>query len=596
MTSPPYFPLIPRYSHGAPLATIAEEVEPPLTTGQSLEAYPQSIRLTDDYKQSPAQLPTSETGCQDSPPTVLRVPPEVLTMIFKRLGDGQFAAERLPLRERAVALLRASHVSAYFRQVILQDPSLRSAVPFLNDLSLEFLDAVMSRSKPLPIHLSFSEDGTLPGEGPVWDLVAQNVNRVSRLYVGVGEGYRGVRLKNLLLSSACSLVQCTVRYFGDRMVYLNFLESRGARLFNNHSPNLRTLNLTNCIIPFHQYTLSILSGVSIQYNGYALSNTVTPLNVLALNPPLNSFTSLRSLTLINCAHPIVRSGRLSAIKAISFPSLQNLVLVETAEACRQLSRNLDVPAACNRDITVGFKSSQELGVEDAASVAEAVCGFVPHGMGYTHCSVEMGDGRHSLSLTKEASANPTGVTIRFDLLKAGGRIGGVLSLLLRVFTFLILPNHTISAAEPFLYRLWEELALALATSLAFPSTIVLAFDRDSSAPYLLVALLKAMPNVKEVTTYTPEVWANPILPHLLERRNAPALRKLSIPYENVMELATDELAQFLNSRSDVEQVSFPVEESTFMSMGYAAESEIASTLRSIADRIPETVALNWRAR
>ncbi|KAF5324006.1 hypothetical protein D9611_008262 [Ephemerocybe angulata] len=582
---------VPRYSHGAPLATITEEEEPEMNLlykSSTPAIRTDYSKLLPVYAETPLQ--TSEPLCRTSPPTFQGFPVEVLSAVFKNLQDRQLTPTRQSLYEGAIALLRTSHVSSYFRQVVLHDPSLWSAVPFLNDFPFEFLDAAMTRSKPLPLQLHVMLDDTISGEESVWDLVAQNANRVSQLLVEIEDAYRGARLKHLLLSSARSLVQCTVHFLGDEMLYLNFLERPGVQLFNGDSPKLRTLRLINCFIPSSDYTLPTLSGVSIQHTGTPWNDGVPPTNVQRFDAPGNSFTFLRSLTLIHCVQCMVPRG------PVPFPSLQRLVLVATPVDCWQLSRTLELPPACSRDITVGFRSLQPLSLEHAAAVAECIRGFVPCEMGYTHCAVDMNDTCPSLSLSTKESGKPADVTVRFDLLELDVQLGGVLVVLLKMFTSSTLPNHTIADADPFLYRLWEELALVLRSPLVEPSILDLEFAQGSSAPHFLAALVKAMPNLRELTTRTPDVWANPRLRHLLKRRNAPALKKLTIPYENVTDLAVDELTQFLKSRPDVDQVSFQVHSPTVMSMGYAAEGDISSTIRVIADNFPDTVALEWVAR
>lgn len=527
------------------------------------------------------------------------LPTELLSKIFHHMLDPFDAVEKHIYPERnALELLRVSHVSSYFREVAVNDPSLWAKAPYVNDVHEDFLPVILRRSEPCAIELSFGDYKGLSEDAQTKEQLVQHFSRVSKLQVQIGVPYENSTLKSLFSLPAPSLTDCTLLFLVHSNTSLDSFDRDVLRPFNERAPLLQHLHLINCTIPPEYYdTFPKLSSLSMmQYIGDGLLEDHIPFmpidDIFKLGKGLSS---LHTLTLIKC----VQRGGVEFDLDVSqgpvyLPSLRHFHLETSVEGCQQLAKVLKVPATCARELTIIFPGHYRFGLEAANAAAEAVSLFISLNVRYRECSITVVRTAPSLRLVAICGSIST---LRFEVSELNVDLpdpaqhlgGGARPSFLRTATGILTPK------DIFLHQVW----LTLSTSLRRPLSTVLVLNLwvgdGSPAPCLLVELLKSMRCLKELACRTSNLWAHPYIHILLEHDTTPALTKVKIPLDDdvVRPEVLLALNQFLRSRREVREVTFRVPTSTLASMGYAAPDAVRCLIRSVSEHFPDTVALDW---
>ncbi|KAF6751274.1 hypothetical protein DFP72DRAFT_495621 [Ephemerocybe angulata] len=533
---------VPRYAHGAPLPTILEEGEIGASatfdslSQPGLDGYPDAC-LAISGEAHPALVGRPET-------MITKFPAELLLKIFLDTLDRHRKGPRSTTKAGAINLLHLSHTSSRFRKLVINDPSLWAMVPFLNGVHPDFLLAILSRSQPLTFELAFREDETLLGEDRAWDQIVLNFRRVSRLHVEISEAHEGAKTKSLLYLDSPSLTHCTVYCMGAHAKQLNH-STPHILPFRNSAPLLRGIDLINCYLPIGRYLPSLSSFIICNAADSDVAPSIPISDLLQWG---QSFASLTKLTLSNCIQPFVDLEAMYHLGPIPLPSLDFFFLEASPECCRQLGRIIRLRSTCSRSITVITSPDYYSNLADAATFAESVLSFIPTDLVYMECVLGMGDGYLTVRLVK-TEGRRLAMSIRFNT--------DNLNVSLSIPSHHLLALHPITEKDLFLYQICHFLTTSLQPILPSISGAHLWFDHDSVAPHVFRNLLKAMQNVEVVTTRSSRTWANPLLLGLLSQDNVPGLKKIRVPFDEMLGPTTvQRLNGFLCSRGEVKEVAF----------------------------------------
>ncbi|KAF6745576.1 hypothetical protein DFP72DRAFT_1077354 [Ephemerocybe angulata] len=524
-----------------------------------------------------AQKAHSATTDIKAPRNICDMPIEILSKVFLDTLDPLDAVDPVfNPSSNAVTLLNISHASSFLREAVIGDSSLWAVVPYLNGIHTDFLKAILERSQQTAINLTLLDDGRVWEADENWNEARWHFDRISKLHIEVDPISEGFILHTFLSRPAPSLTECRIHFVGFRNVPLNkLLNSRDPRLFDDDAPHLHTLKLTNCWIrPKHYSSLPSLRQVAVQsqYNSdraYREGHSFMALeDLLGGHSLANSFIYLQDLALINCIQHSDRPEGPTFQQPIHLPSLERFTLETTIGDCHQLATNFRLPKTCSRIITSTSHRHRQLKLEDASAAGVALSLFVPSDAPNTHCAVGTSDLTPFLRFTNSYST----VTLR---LRLPGRKD---------------PHFD---AHMFLVEVGMALAPALGTRVSTISTVHLQFEKLSPSSGLLLPLLRLM-DVKEITSQSSELWADPCIQALARHENVPSLRKLQMPLEDSICEAEDlaGVSRFLRSREDVQEIVFQVDLSR---LGDMEHDEMDSVIRDLTRNFPSTVDLKWVA-
>lgn len=516
------------------------------------------------------------------------MPFEVMSEIFMHFLLGCASIDDKPSKARK--LLRLSHICAYFRHVILNDPSLWADLPYLNGVHEDFLEAIMVRSYPSLFSLSCTEDDTLTDRTKVWQTMDEHAWRISGLRICVSEGFDGDLVEYFLGIPAPHLKECSIDFRGDRNVNLDALIP--PHLFN-HPPPLQTLRLINCHISPNALPLAGLRDVRLVSREGATDRSECRLPASQLATRRLQFDSLHTLHLINS---IQSAETLVSADCLDLRSLQRFVLEASTDVCVQMRLLCLLPRRCSRTITFTFPPDED--DQDPARVAKVAVLFVPEVYQFSDCSIGLEDPsqRPCVTLTWPG-AHPTAVTLRFNLFQLEGRnMGRGLTQYIAGLNPLLAICAGRYPPERFLRRLWSQLIESLGPHLAHVTTLALSLDSKSNAPLHLVQTIQAMPNLRVVLTDgpTPGTWLNQWTRQILRPVNAPRLEGLVVPFDvDAQGEVVGAIRQLLLSWEASLEVTFRVPAHYASTFGYAASEEICTRIGELTHSFPATARLKW---
>lgn len=486
-----------------------------------------------------------------------------------------------------------------FRHIILNDPPLWAELPFVNGVHEDFLRAILERSQPQPLELSFVEDETLSNNEAVWSQVCQDFYRVSSLYAQVAPTHTGARTQHLLILPAVTLQQCTVEFLGSRSVHLDFLADR---VFSRQAPVLSSSTLVGCTLPLPQCPLKALSIFSAR--DHALDDRLQKQGSLATFC-LSSWGFARQTLehlflgkgLESRTTPSSRS--LPRLGPIALPLLKAIVVEGSIEVCEWIAASLLLPPTCSRNVTSLLPDRLELGTESAKLCSTVLSRYVPSDMDFNGCIVKISERQALLRLIKVGRCRVV-VTLVLDFSRLLVT-PGLLCVLPKTFAALKTSDPAPHTLAHFHRHYWDGLASTLHRTFATPTTLHLALDPRSPALNGVYSALRVMENITNLATTASELEIRTTTKFIVDPAILPSLDRLVIGLE-VGELidsgdhcCLDTLCQALHSSPNITRVLFRVRYTDTLAMGYAVKDTMCSLLRVLTEGFPSTVAIDWVA-
>ncbi|KIJ20956.1 hypothetical protein PAXINDRAFT_165772 [Paxillus involutus ATCC 200175] len=189
---------------------------------------------------------------------ISRLPPEILSTIFTHYARGYYE-DTLSRAGWAVPLwVNVSYICRHWRDVALNCPSLWT---FLFVSSPRWTEELFSRSKMAPLKIRIDMGyGKQTNEWKFLEKVAAHAERIKDLSLKLPCHEAEELLPKL--SSRAPLLQ-TLHINVKRSGYLSDSPVVLHNLFNGHTPALRTLELSNCHLPWSSLALSGLTSLSL---------------------------------------------------------------------------------------------------------------------------------------------------------------------------------------------------------------------------------------------------------------------------------------------------------------------------------------------
>ncbi|KAF5313368.1 hypothetical protein D9611_008595 [Ephemerocybe angulata] len=536
----------------------------------------------------------------EEPRTLSSLPPELLCKIFLNVLDPPHTVHpHFDSSGNAVEMLNITHVSSYIRGVALGSAALWATTPFLNNVHPDFLQAMLSRSQPLPISLSFYETEDLLNNHQLWNTVYKHFPRVRRLHAVAGPTpYDDTTIKRLLSIAAPSLVECTIEFPGYRNVCLDTFSEGISEPFCREAPNLRTIELGNCFFPPKQLLhLPKLAKVMVQYLGEpSVEEDFSFFPAQDLLHCTTAFDCLRDLALVNCLRPAKADTEVSTSRhSLYLPSLQQFTIDTSIQGCQELSRIINLPSSCARSITITFPSHLQYNIDDAATAARAAIAFVPLDVRYSECLVGMEEKRATFRLL---SAHPqhSAFCLRLDISQLNAHFSSSSIFDAGSLPHILLEDLTIT--NVFIFQAWTTIAFDLQATLLQVPSLHLLLDCFSHAPYLIIPILQSLPNITEVRTNTADFWVDTFAREILSRANSPRLTTVSIPIHEAIRSpeALKEMGTFLRARPEVKDFKLlvpPPRRLRWVGVVAWEPQAVHNAICDIREELPASVNTSW---
>ncbi|KAI0264926.1 hypothetical protein BC834DRAFT_970487 [Gloeopeniophorella convolvens] len=273
-------------------------------------------------------------------PPVARLPPELLTRIFRSLQDRNPLVDALQL-----GWVTVTHVCQRWRLVALEDASLWGAIEGGPEyLNRTWFHEMLYRSKSAPLDIVIPSQPT----PKVLFTISQHFSHLRTLsLLGLDESPRTEILQSLLLSEAPLLEEFVVKYVSVTPTTL-LLNPSGARhrkpgepqLFGGRAPKLRKIHLDSFCIPWKSFQNFTLTHLQLVVGTGPMSSPLGSLDQL-VDVLIDSGPTLEVLILNYCVPWVPLQS--TQVAPIDFPRLYQLDLKGPSAGIARLFESMKLP-------------------------------------------------------------------------------------------------------------------------------------------------------------------------------------------------------------------------------------------------------------
>jgi hypothetical protein len=270
--------------------------------------------------------------CRNALAPISLLPPEILARVFHFLA----------LEERNLGWIRATHVCRFWRQVALGDSSLWVTISGIPPTNTELISEMLARASHAPLDINIDLAGASGQE--VLLMFPPHLSHTSKLRLYGLSMLHSDSVRDIYSREASALEHFELRVLDTSLII--FWNRGGTTLFKGQAPRLRTLFLSQVLIPWSLIPRGQLTQLTIGlFREVSVYDVPSHRNLYQLIDLLVNCPELETLVLGCCLPP--QLTQIPYGQTIHLPRLSRLCLAGSSSRVTDLMKMLILPFSTN---------------------------------------------------------------------------------------------------------------------------------------------------------------------------------------------------------------------------------------------------------